>query len=243
MKLLQNLKSSILLILTVVLFTSCSDNDPPQIPPMARVAVFNAYSPITSTQVRVNDLAAVAIPYGEARGFFEFQTVSGQTFTFLNQTTNQVIVDRVALSLELERFYTGIVYGNTVPGKFILLNDTALQNSSTNPRIRFLNLAEGVQAVDLFIGNEKVENLSNRAPAVQENANQIERFILSDRSAGAADITVRDLQGNTLASLSAYNFSAGRHYSVMLVGDAAFDSESPNVADRAKALRVMAFLH
>lgn len=243
MKLLQNLKTCILLALSVVVFASCSDNDPPQIPPMARVAIFNAYSPITSTQVRLNDLAGIAIPYGEARGFFEFPTVSGQTFTFLNQTTNQVIVDRAALRLELERFYTGIVYGNTIPGKFILLNDTALQNPSTNPRIRFLNLAEGVQAVDLFIGNEKVESLSNRAPEVQANAGEIERFILSNRAAGASDIAVRDLQGNTLATLSAYNFSAGRHYSVMLVGDAAFNSESPNIADRPKALRVIIFLH
>ncbi len=243
MKQLTNLKKVLVLMISIITLASCSDIEPTPRAPAARLALHNAYSPIPTIQPRVNDLAAAAIPYGRADGYYEFTNITNQTLTFINQGTNQVLVDRVPLSIELEGEYTGVIYGNAIPGKFILLKDTVIQNASTNPRIRFLNVAEGVQAVDLFIGTDRIESLSNRSQEDQSSSRLSERFILSTRPAGATDITVRDQQGNVIATLPSYNFGAARYYTIMLLGDSAFNEQSPTAEDRLKALRINTFAH
>lgn len=240
MKKLVNLKNACVIALSVVLFGSCMKNEEPAPPqPAAFIAVFNAYSPITQTQVNFSDSRGLAIPYGQALGHVAFTTLNNLTLTAVNQATNQILVDKAALNAKIDSAYTGFIFGKEIPAKFVLYQDILTENASENSRIRFLNLAEGVGAVDVFLGTDKLDALSNRIQETQANATTSQRFILSPKTSGPQDIVVKDPAGNTLAELKAYNFSAKAFYSIILQGDKASTGTTPEA--QAKALKVNVF--
>ncbi|PVH26926.1 DUF4397 domain-containing protein [Sphingobacterium corticibacter] len=237
MKKLVNLRNACAVALSVVLFGSCMKNEeqaPPQ--PAAFIAVFNAYSPITSTQVNFSDSRGLEIPYGQALGHVAFTTLNNLTLTAVNKATNQILVDKAALNPKVDSVYTGFIFGKDIPAKFVLFEDNIIESTSENSRIRFLNLAEGVGAVDVFLGTDKIDVLSNRVQETQANATNSQKFIISPKASGPQDIIVKDLDGNVLFELKAYNFAARSFYSIILQGDKASTGTTDDA--KAKALKV-----
>lgn len=240
MKKLVNLRNACAVALSVVLFGSCMKNEEPAPQqPAAFIAVFNAYSPLAQTQFNFSDSRGLGIPYGQFLPHSAFTTVTNLTMTAVNQTTNQILVDKAALSVKIDSAYTGYIFGKEIPAKFVLYQDIVTENSSENSRIRFLNLAEGVGAVDVFLGTDKVTALSNRLQETQANAATSQRFIISPKTSGPQDIVVRDLDGTLLAELKAYNFAARSFYSIVLQGDKASTGDSADA--KAKALKINAY--
>lgn len=238
MKKLVNLKNACAIALSVVLFGSCmkNDNPPPVQEPAAFIALFNAYSPITTSQVVFSNSASGNIPYGQGvrhSGFTDFATLK---LTVRNQATNQNLITDAALNMKVDKAYTGVIFGKDIPAKFILLNDSLAENTSNNSNIRFLNLAEGVEAVDVFLGTDRVQTLSNRLPETQANSVTSEKFILSPKAAGPQDIIIKGLDGTTLAELKAFNFGVKEYYTIILQGDKASTGDSAEA--KAKALKV-----
>ncbi|MCL7986589.1 DUF4397 domain-containing protein [Sphingobacterium sp. lm-10] len=240
MKQLVNLKKACAIALSVVLFGSCMKNEEPApAVPGSRISVINAYSPLSGTQLRFVDQTLGTLRYSENSGALFNTNLNDLTLTVLNQTTNQILIDKAPIRTAVDKYYSAYIYGKAIPAKFLLLNDTPDQSTETKTRIRFLNLGEGVEAVDLFIGGQKVETLSNRVPETQANAVTSERFILSPRDAGAADIIVKTLDGQELAKLASYDFRSNSYISIVLLGDKASTGESAE--EKAKALKIGVF--
>ncbi|MFD2599480.1 hypothetical protein ACFSQ3_11000 [Sphingobacterium corticis] len=245
MKKLFNLKSAVAVALSAVLFTSCMKSEPAPPPePAAFLAIVNAYSPITTTPLQFTFSGAGSgnLRYGQAFAYSAFTNIKDLTLKVDNPTSNQNLLNNYSLSsLQLEKGYSGYLYGKGMPAKFLLLNDVLSDSTSTsnNPRMRFLNLGEGVEAVDLFIGTDKIASLSNRAPETQANSTVSEKFIISPKAAGPNDIIVRSLDGTLLAELKAYNFANNGRHTIVLRGDKASVGESDEA--KAKALVVAVY--
>ncbi|WP_166333102.1 DUF4397 domain-containing protein [Sphingobacterium chungjuense] len=241
MKKLVNLRNACAVALSVVLFGSCMKNEEPTPqPPTSFLSIINAYSPLqTGIQLKFGDQTAGTLQYDRNSGALPNTNLTDLTLTAINQATNQILVDKAPVKTAENKFYSAYIFGNTVPAKFIMLNDTPDQSTETAPRIRFLNLASGVEAVDLFIAGEKVTALSNRVPETQANSSNSEKFILSPKSGGAADIIVKSLDGQELAKLASADLRNNSYISIVLLGDKASTGDTPEA--KAKALKISTF--
>lgn len=125
---------------------------------------------------------------------------------------NKILIDST-YAIKDKTLYTSIIFnksGNKA-GQHLIV-DTLLNNLANNAAIRFVNLAEGTENVDLFVGNNEV--ISNRSFDGTKYLPQNYKFIPQQLS--MAKVTAKDAANNTLAERE-ISFSAGIHYTFILI--------------------------
>ncbi len=112
--------------------------------------------------------------------------------------------------------YSSFVYGTKTAPKFAMTQDRSLENLGNRVAFRFLNLANGVSNVNVFIGNESTASFANRP--VETGATAVSNQTFMAKETSNASITVTNASGTTIASRESYSFKQGFYYTLILIG-------------------------
>lgn len=125
---------------------------------------------------------------------------------------NRILLDST-YAIKNAHLYTSIVFKK--PGNKLgqhLVADSLLTNTASNSAIRFLNLAENKNNLDVYIGDTKV--VSERD--YDGNTTILNHFKFFSQNSGSTTVTIKDQEDNLLIERT-INFAAGMHYTFILL--------------------------
>jgi len=112
--------------------------------------------------------------------------------------------------------YSTFAYGTLENPKFAFIEDVSLENLADKSGYRFLNLANEIGKVNLFLGDESTPLFSDRAMETGASAVENQSFIAE--KSGSFSITVTDGTGTEIATRNNYEFKKGQYYTFILIG-------------------------
>lgn len=210
------------------------ESTPVEPTPQFYLTFYNAYAGADNVIPKINGQSLLqnqnTYAFGSIQGLALVLADSVEVSYTVREGSNseQSLVEDELLRPEENKVYSSIVYGPTVgQSKHLFLNDVFdNQSNETKPRVRFLNLAENVGAVDFYLGENKIEQFSGR---VQESSNSVrnsEKFIVSPLEAASTDVIIKDAEGEELIKVERSVFNSNRYYTIALVGDANLEGEN-----------------
>jgi len=224
-----------LLLISIFTFSSClKDNDdgPWNDMPSAGLMYFvNSFADAESGLLYRLDGNIIGNPLNGSPMVLKYREFSGaqllhpgnRKLTITNNGADQDILIDTTLTIKVDSGYTSFVYGTEKDPKFAMTQDKVIENLSQNESgIRFLNLANGVGAVNLLIEGEEEPLYTDRP--IETGASVVTNQAFQAQKSGVYTFRVTDATGNELAKRS-YKKDDGRglldrsYYTIMLTGN------------------------
>ncbi|PRD56978.1 DUF4397 domain-containing protein [Sphingobacterium gobiense] len=241
-----SLQFCFLLLISLFTFSSClKDNDdgPWNDMPAAGVMYFvNSFPDATSGLLYQLDGNTISNPLNGVPMVLEYQKFSGaqllhpgnRKLTIRNYNNGQDVLADTTLTIKVDSGYTSFVYGTAEQPIFALAQDKVVENLGENESgIRFLNLANGVGAVNLLIEGED-EPLYNNRP-IETGSSVVAHQAFQAQTSGTYTLKVTDASGNVLATREGRELKRSElvngqryhaYYTIMLIGKAG-DENTP----------------
>ncbi|WP_105715899.1 DUF4397 domain-containing protein [Sphingobacterium haloxyli] len=241
-----SLQFCLLLLISVFTFSSClKDNDdgPWNDMPAAGVMYFvNSFPDATSGLTYRLDGNVISNPLNGVPMILEYQKFSGaqllrpgnRKLTIASYNANQSALVDTTLTIKIDSGYTSFVYGTAEQPIFAMAQDKVVENLGENESgIRFMNMADGVGAVNLLIEGEDEPLYSNRP--IETGSSVVEHQAFQAQTSGTYTLKVTDASGNVLATrerreLKKSELISGQryhsYYTIMLTGKAG-DENTP----------------
>jgi len=205
-----SLQFCFLLLISAFTFSSClKDNDdgPWNNPPAGVMYFVNAYPDATSGLLYSLDGNVISNPLNGKLMVLPYQEFSGaqllhpgnRKLTITNHNVDQSVLIDTTLTIKVDSGYTSFVYGTNAQPKFAMTQDKVVENLTENESgIRFLNLAHGVDAVNLLIEGEDEPLYSNRP--IETGASVVAHQAFQAQTSGTYTLKVTDASSNVLAT-------------------------------------------
>lgn len=206
------------LLLGIVTLSSClKDNNDYVAPPAGYMTFINAFPESAGLHFQIDSRMlnngyrpvafreySVAALYAGSRNIRVFPAEENKTL--IDSTI--AVRDSIA--------YSSYVYGTKSAPKFAMTQDRSIDNLDDNVAFRFLNFANGVGNVNLFLGNESTASFANRP--VETGASAVANQIFVAKEIGNVSITATDASGTEIATRESYSFKKGYYYTLILIG-------------------------
>ncbi|TYR34759.1 DUF4397 domain-containing protein [Sphingobacterium phlebotomi] len=229
-----SLQFCFLLLISVFTFSSClKDNDdgPWNDMPAAGLMYFvNSYPDASSGLLYRLDGNIIGNPINGSPMVLEYQTFSGaqllhpgnRKLTITSHNNDQSILIDTTLTIKVDSGYTSFVYGTDEEPRFAMTQDKVIENLGQNESgIRFLNLASGVNGVNLLVEGEDEPLYSDRP--IETGASVVANQAFQTQNSGVYTFRITDADGNELAKRE-YKKQNGTgllgrtYYTIMLIG-------------------------
>jgi len=231
-----SLQSCFLLLITVLTFSSClKDNDkgPLNNMPAAGLMYFvNSYAGAESGLLYRLDGNVIGNPLDGSPMVLKYtgKNYSGaqllypgsRKLTITNYNNDQTVLIDTTLTIKVDSGYTSFVYGTNEEPTFAMTQDKVIENLRQNESgIRFLNLAAGVEGVNLLIEGQDEPLYSNRP--IETGASVVANQVFKVQKSGVYTFKVTDADGNELVKRE-YKKDNGTglldrsYYTIMLTG-------------------------
>lgn len=229
-----SLQFCFLLLISVFTFSSClkdNDDDPWNNMPAAGLMYFvNSYPDAASGLLYRLDGTIIGNPINGSPMVLEYQTFSGaqllnpgnRKLTITSYNSDQTVLIDTTLTIKVDSGYTSFVYGTDEEPAFAMTQDKVIENLGQNESgIRFLNLANSVSGVNLFIEGEDEPLYSNRF--IETGASVVANQAFQTQKSGVYTFIVTDAEGNELAKREykkqdGKGFLNNTYYTIMLIG-------------------------
>lgn len=231
-----SLQFCFLLLISVFTFSSClKDNDdgPWNNPPAGVMYFVNAYPDATSGLLYRLDGNVIGNPQTGVPMVLEYQIFSGaqllhpgsRKLTIATYDSDQKVLVDTTLTIKVDSGYTSFVYGTDEAPTFAMTQDKVIEDLDQNESgIRFLNLAHGVNGINLLIEGEDEPLYSNRP--IETGASVVQHQAFQAQTSGTYTFKVTDASGNELATREGRELRRGYYYTIMLIGKAG-DEDTP----------------
>ncbi len=208
-----SIQSFICLILGIMTLSSClKDNDDYVRPPQGFMTFINGYSEMGSVYFRTS-IGTLPLAY---KSFSVASMLVGErNLSVFSNNGNQSLVD-TNLVIKDSTAYSSIIYGNGDNAKFAFIEDKSVSNLGEQSACRFLNLANGIGSVNVFLGSESTASFPNRPVETGTSAVSNQTFVA--KTSGNIPLKITDAEGNTIASRTDYTFKKGYYYTIILIG-------------------------
>ncbi|MCL7986868.1 DUF4397 domain-containing protein [Sphingobacterium sp. lm-10] len=201
----------LLLLTVIVLANSCLKDDSVR-QPFAVLTVINGYTaePRLTFALDRNNFHTgnytTAQSYDIAIGnrAFSYRGAAAQN---LVDTTFQIVPST---------FYSAFAYGTPSDPKVLLTKDSAARDLGARAAVRFIHLANDVDAVQLYLGEQPVEGIAMRTQETASSVNTSQVFV--PITAGNNTFTVKDSAGDVLATSRNISMNSGMHRTLILWG-------------------------
>ena len=222
------------LLIGLVSFSSClkdDDNGDYNNMPSAGLMFFvNSYPDSEALLYRL-DGNIVANPLSGAPMKLDYQMFSGAQWLYPGKryltvtgynANEQVLID-TAINIKTGQGYSSFIYGDKEEPLFAMTEDNPIDKKAGESGIRFLNLANGIGPVNLYIEGQE-EPLYTERP-IETGASTVEHEDFQPQKDGVYTFIVTDAEGNELARREYKNEDNGNgllssYYTIMLVGNA-----------------------
>jgi len=112
--------------------------------------------------------------------------------------------------------YSAFIYGTAAAPMFAMVQDESIENLGEKTGFRFLNLANGVAEVSIFLGDEKTASFADRP--VETGTSAVANRAFEAKESGSFAVFARDSDGNEIAKRQNFDFRKGRYYTIILIG-------------------------
>lgn len=219
-----------LLLIGAITFSSClKDNDDGPWDDSLHGGIMyfvNAYPDASNGLLYSLDGRTVGNPQTGEPMILDYRTYShpqllypgSRALTISSHNTDQEVIIDTTLNIKVDTGYTSFVYGSTEQPKFVMTQDLGIEDLGQNESgIRFLNLAEGVEGVNLFIENEEEPLYTDRPTETGTTA--MENQVFQAQSSGTHTFKLTDTEGNELVIRDeASQLRSRYYYTIMLIG-------------------------
>ncbi|WP_196937075.1 DUF4397 domain-containing protein [Sphingobacterium hungaricum] len=218
---ITTLKPLLFLTLGITLFTSCLKDDGEYItPPVAAFTMINGYVEEPGVIYRVHQNG-----YNDPLFRLNYKSYLKNTLLYAGSrqlsiysgVNNAKIVDTV-YTFKDSTSYSGFVYGLPGDAKFIVSEDKSIADLGDNAGLRFFHLADGVDDVNITIGNETSPVFTRTEQ--QDSTNIATNQVFVAKASGSTTIVAKNAAGTEIARRENYDLKPGRYYSIILIGDA-----------------------
>ncbi|GHE23130.1 DUF4397 domain-containing protein [Sphingobacterium griseoflavum] len=208
-----SIPSFICLVLGILTLSSClKDNDDYVRPPQGYMTFINGFSDPGHVYFRTS-VGTLPIPY---KGFSVASMLVGdRNLSIFSNNGNASLID-TNLVIKDSTAYSSVIYGNRESPKFAFVEDKSISNLGEQSGCRFLNLANGVGTVNLFLGSETTASFANRP--IETGATAVSNQTFVAKASGNMPLKITDADGNTIATRTDYTFRKGYYYTVILIG-------------------------
>ena len=224
-----SLQFGLLLAISLISFSSClKDNDGPPNDSIAGGIMYfvNAYPDAPHGLVYTLGGRMVGNPYTGEPMVLDYRTYShpqllypgNRELVITGYNLDQEVIIDTTLAIKVDTVYTSFVYGTTEERKFAMTQDRTIENLGENESgIRFLNLAEGVESVNLLIEGEEEPLFTDRP--IETGASVVENQDFQAHNSGTYTFKVTDSEGNELVVRDdASQLESRYYYTIMLTG-------------------------
>lgn len=187
----------------------------------------NSYPDATSGLLYRLDGEIIGNPLDGSPMILQYQVFSGarwlhpgkRKLTITSADDRQNILVDTTLTIKADSGYTSFVYGSEENVVFAMAQDKTIEDLKQNESgIRFLNLAEDIGQVNLFIEGNDEPLYTNRPVETGILLKQHEAF--QAQNSGTYTLKVTDQEGRSLAIREAKELRRGFYYTIMLTGKA-----------------------
>ncbi|WP_166334011.1 DUF4397 domain-containing protein [Sphingobacterium chungjuense] len=208
---MKNTVKLLFILSVIVLFNSCMKDDNVR-QPFAVMTIINAYAEEPRLTFALDRNNFHTGDYSTARSYDI--AIGNRQFSFRGAAA-QNLVD-TTFKIEPYTYYSSFAFGTAAAPKVILTKDSVLQDLGAAAAVRLLHLANNVGSVQVYQGDEAIEDI---APRGQETATSVaESQIFVPLKAGSYTYSVRDQSGNVLATSQNIDLRAGFHRTLILLG-------------------------
>ncbi|MFD1769058.1 DUF4397 domain-containing protein [Sphingobacterium suaedae] len=207
----------ICLFMVLISFSSCLKDDDYVPVPAGFMTFVNAYPDASGLYYQIDGrtLNAGYAPVAHKEYSKAALYAGSRNLRALSGSQNKTVIDST-ITVNDSTAYSSFVYGTTAHPKFAMTQDKSIQGLGDKTAFRFLNLANDVANVNLFMGDSDTPAFDNRPVETGASAVQNQTFIAKE--SGSQSLRITDASGNEIAKRENYNFTKGYYYTIILIG-------------------------
>jgi len=193
------------------------DGDPAPPEPAGVVTFVNAFSDAAAVSYRIDGQSLRR--NGAPLDFREFTVgwlrAGNRKLEISAQNQSSGLLDTTIVVRD-SAAYSTFIYGTANAPRFAMVQDESIENLGEKTGFRFLNLANGVDEVSIFLGDEAAASFADRP--VETGASAVTNRTFAAKESGTFTVFAKDSDGNELAKRQNFDFRKGRYYTIILIG-------------------------